>query len=304
MNLNRILERHRLVLAEAAIIESLRRSGEVDLHPRLENSLLIYQDLGRRRLSDLYRGYIDIALNAGVPILLCAPTWRANRERLSEAGVDADVNGDAVRFVKQLRDGPGDRGRKVVIGGLVGCKNDSYSPAESLPVDAAQSFHAWQIEQLAEAEPDYLLAATLPSADETLGIARAMAETGLPYLISFVIDREGKILDGNTLERAFGRIDDHCDRPPAGYMVNCSYPSFLQAHRQPESVLNRLIGFQGNASALDHSDLDGSGALQSETVSDWGERMIELNRRYGIRVLGGCCGTTGKHLEYIVTHLR
>ncbi|MFP4349138.1 MAG: homocysteine S-methyltransferase family protein [Thermodesulfobacteriota bacterium] len=304
MNLKTILERHRLVLAEAAIIESLRRSEEVDLHPRLENSLLIYQDLGRRRLSDLYRGYIDIALNAGVPILLCAPTWRANRERLAEAGVDADVNGDAVRFLKRLRDELGDRGRKVGIGGLVGCKNDSYSPAESLPTDAAHAFHAWQIEQLAAAEPDYLLAATLPAADEALGIARAMAETGLPYLVSFVIDREGKILDGNTLERAFGRIDDHCGRPPAGYMVNCSYPSFLQAHRQPASVLNRLIGFQGNASALDHSDLDGSGALQAETVSDWGERMVELNRRYGIRVLGGCCGTTGKHLAYIVTHLK
>jgi homocysteine S-methyltransferase len=304
MNLNKILERHRLVLAEAAIIEALRRAGDVKLHPRLENSLLIYEDLDRRRLSDLYQGYIDIALDAGAPILLCSPTWRANRERLTEAGVEADVNGDAMRFLKRLRDELGDRGRKVVIGGLVGCKNDSYSPAESLPMDAAHTFHAWQIEKLATAGPDYLLAATLSAVDEALGIARAMAETGLPYLISFVIDREGRILDGSTLEKGFGRIDDHCGRPPAGYMVNCSYPSFLQAHRQPKSVLDRLIGFQGNASALDHSDLDGSGTLQAETISDWGERMIALNRRYGVRILGGCCGTTGQHLEYIVHHLK
>ena len=303
MNLNTILGQHRLVLAEAAIIESLRRSGGVDLHPRLENSLLIYEDTGRRLLSNLYRGYIDIAFDAGVPILLCAPTWRANRERLAEAGVDADVNGDAVRFLKRLREGLGDRGRKVLIGGLVGCKNDSYSPAESLSGDAAQAFHARQIEQLAAAEPDYLLAATLPAVEEAIGIVRAMADTDLPYLVSFVIDREGRVLDGNPLERAFGRIDDHCGRPPFGYMINCSYPSFLQPHRQPDSVLNRLVGFQGNASALDHSDLDGAGALQAETVSDWGERMIELNRRYGIRILGGCCGTTGEHLAYIVRHL-
>ena len=27
--------------------------------------------------------------------------------------------------------------------------------------------------------------------------------------------------------------------------------------------------------------------------------MIELNEKYGIKILGGCCGTNGDHLMYI-----
>jgi methionine synthase I (cobalamin-dependent) len=28
--------------------------------------------------------------------------------------------------------------------------------------------------------------------------------------------------------------------------------------------------------------------------------MLELNKSYGIKILGGCCGTGNEHLKYIV----
>jgi len=31
--------------------------------------------------------------------------------------------------------------------------------------------------------------------------------------------------------------------------------------------------------------------------------MIDLNTRYGIKILGDCCGTDAGHLEYIVSHI-
>ena len=37
-----------------------------------------------------------------------------------------------------------------------------------------------------------------------------------------------------------------------------------------------------------------------ESVSDWGEMMLELNRVFGVKVLGGCCGTNEQHLKYLV----
>jgi S-methylmethionine-dependent homocysteine/selenocysteine methylase len=55
---------------------------------------------------------------------------------------------------------------------------------------------------------DFLLGATLPAVSEATGIAIAMAETNIPYIISFVINREGKILDGNSL-RARVKITSH-----------------------------------------------------------------------------------------------
>jgi S-methylmethionine-dependent homocysteine/selenocysteine methylase len=255
-------------------------------------------------LTGVYHDYVSIARAAGVPILICTPTWRANPERIAAAGITRDVNGDAVAFLKQLRNQWMDQPSSLFIGGLVGCKNDCYKPREGLSTAAAEAFHLVQVHQLADAGADFLLAATLPAVDEACGIARAMQTTRLPYIISFVINRRGRILDGLSLEQAFKKIDTVCNRPPLGYMINCAYPSFFRAHEQPRQVLARLIGFQANASSCDHAKLDGSELLQSDAVDDWGDRMILLNRRHGIKILGGCCGTGPAHLNYLVHRYR
>ena len=304
MDIQKILNDHNFILTEAAVIESLRRSGDVNLHPHLENALLIYEEAGSRALSKLYQDFINVARKEGVPITICTPTWRANQERISTAHITDDVNGDAVKFLKNLKDRWGSWAKNIVIGGLVGCKNDCYKPDEGLSKYAAKAFHFWQINQLAKAGVDFLIGATLPALPEATGIAQSMAEANIPYIISFVINREGRVLDGNSLEHSFREIDAVCSRPPVGYMINCAYPSFLNAHKQPQLVLSRLIGFQANASSLDHSKLDGAGTLQTDDISDWGNLMIELNKKFGVRILGGCCGTSYEHLQYIVQNLQ
>ncbi|MGR3176452.1 MAG: homocysteine S-methyltransferase family protein [Candidatus Anammoxibacter sp.] len=192
-------------------------------------------------------------------------------------------------------------GSNIFISGLIGCKNDCYKPEEALSLNEAKDFHSWQISKLANAGVDYLFAATLPCLSEAEGIALAMKATGTPYIISFVINSTGLILDGTNLDKAFTKIDSLTkDAPPLGYMINCSYPSFLKPKNQTEHVLKRLIGFQANASSKNHSELDNNTELQVNDINEWGEQMITLNKQYGIKILGGCCGTNVKHLEYIV----
>lgn len=304
MNINRIIDGNDLILTEAAVIEQLRRSKDIDLHPHLENSLLIYDETGKKALTNLYHTFIDVACEAGVPIIICTPTWRANQKRVAAVKTAKKVNSDAVKFIKQLKKGWGAWAKNILIGGLIGCRNDCYKPDEGILEIDAEVFHSWQIAELAKAGVDFILAATLPALPEAIGIARAIAKTNVPYIISFVINKEGRILDGNSLESAFRRIDSICSRPPVGYMINCSYPSFLNAHKQPRSVLSRLIGYQANASSYDHSQLDGADALHADDISEWSNLMIELNRKYGIKILGGCCGTSHKHLQYIVQNMK
>lgn len=304
MDIARTIKDYNLVLTEAAIIEALRRSGGVNLHHRLENALLIYDKIGKRALSGLYNGFISIAHRADIPIIVSTPTWRANHERVSEGDIQLDVNGDAVKYLNDLKKKWGTWANKIGIGGLVGCKNDCYRPNEGLSIIDAKAFHSWQIDRLAEAGVDYLLAATLPAVSEATGIALDMEKTNIPYIISFVINRNGYILDGTSLEKAFVKIDSTCSRPPLGYMINCAYPSSIDAESQPETVLSRLIGYQANASSLDQSDLDCAESLQADDIRDWGKRMIELNRRYDVRILGGCCGTSFEHLQYIIQNLN
>ena len=297
------IRKHNLLLTEAAVVESLRRNNEIELHPRLEHALLIYQEKGRFALEALFDRFIQTAADADTPILICTPTWRANRERIKEAGIEKNLNGDAARYLLTLREKWSERTGNIFVGGLIGCKNDCYRPDDGLDQKDAFRFHAWQVERLANEKIDFLMAATLPSVPEAVGIALAMQTSELPYIISFVINKHGRVLDGSSLEAAFGKIDTICHRPPIGYMINCAYPSFLNAPQQPEPAISRLIGIQGNASSLDHADLDGAAVLQQDSINDWGNRMVALNRDYGLKILGGCCGTNEAHLRYIVDHV-
>ncbi|KYK22166.1 hypothetical protein AYK25_07430 [Thermoplasmatales archaeon SM1-50] len=214
------------------------------------------------------------------------------------------MNEDTVDFLKQLRCTWSSWKENIAIGGMIGCKNDCYTPSEGLSLQDAYDFHSWQLNKLADGGVDFLIAESLPAVPEATGIAQAMSKTAKPYIISFVINRDGKILDGNTLESAFHEIDSACDPAPTGYMINCSYPSFLNVDKQPGSIFSRLIGFIANASSLDQSELDRATTLKADDISDWGNRMIELNKKYGVKILGGCCGTNREHLKYIVQNLN
>jgi homocysteine S-methyltransferase len=295
--MNALIEEHNLILMEAAIVERLRRSGLVKLHPSLVNAGLVYDDRGRLELEKLYQGYISIALAARVPILLTTPTWRANRERVKNARLNPNVNADCARFLFGLRAAQGPDAAMIKIGGFIGCKNDCYLPEEGLSAAEAETFHTWQLDELAQAGVDYLMAGTLPNVEEAIGIAKAMKKTGTPYVISFVIDREGLILDGTSLWDAVQRIDASTMVQPLCYMVNCSYPTFLCPERQPRALFSRLLGYQANSSSLSHSELDGATQLKAEDVARWAGEMLHLNREYGVKILGGCCGTDDAHLS-------
>jgi homocysteine S-methyltransferase len=304
MSFESVLKHERLILAEASIVESLRRSGRIKLHPKLVHSLLIYDEIGREELSNLYCACISIAVKARVPIIILTPTWRADKKKLSDAGIAKNLNRDSAEFMKKLRSSFRNWQGSIFIGGCIGPKNDCYNPVEALSLKEAYEFHSWQIERLAEAGLDFLIAETIPAVTEATGIAQAMSETELPFFISFVVNRRGRVRDGTRLEQAFGVIDSACKRPPTGYWINCSHPSFLCAGEQPATVLSRFYGIQANASSLDQTELEGAEALQVDAIPDWGRQMVELNTNYGVKILGGCCGTGPAHLQYIVDHVK
>ncbi|MEA3333146.1 MAG: homocysteine S-methyltransferase family protein [Pseudomonadota bacterium] len=303
MNLEKALSEYDFILTEAAVIETLKREAEIALHPELVNALLIYDEGGRRLIAKLINNFIALARNVDVPITITTPTWRANRERLAAVGEARNVNADAVAFINEIKTSWGAWQEKIIVGGLMSCKHDCYLPEEGLISAEAEVFHVWQSRRLSAAGVDFLLAQTLPALSEAVGMARAMAATSTPYIISFVINREGRLLDGHSLAEAIAAIDAALEKPPLGYMVNCAYPSFLQAEREPDAVISRLIGFQANASSLDHAQLNEAEKMEVDEVSDWGRRMVILNRNFGLPILGGCCGTGVEHLNYLTKHL-
>jgi len=275
---------------------------DIVLHPTLFNTPLIYDDIGSRRLRDIYGQYRRIADNAKLPILLCAPTWRVDRQRTMDGGMGLHLNRDAVQFMRDLQESWHNPSSPVFVGGLIGPKNDCYSPQEALSISEAQSYHGWQSEELTKAGVNCIVCQTIPAVSEALGLAQLLGPTNVPYLISFVINQKAEVLDNTPLEIAIATIDEKVSRPPIGYMVNCAFPSFVCADQQDPQLFKRLIGIQANASSLDHGQLDGSESLQQDSLETWGTQMLILNKMYGVKILGGCCGTDDTYLRYLVGH--
>lgn len=251
-------------------------------------------------MTELYQSFIDVAQKANVPLKLSSPSWRINKERAEKAGINNNLNKAAINLLHEIRQEQGDFASSIKIGGLLGCKNDCYLPEEALSEAEAISFHSWQIEQLLEGQPDFLQAVTLPSVMEARGIAQALSKAETPYFLSFVINRQGTVLDNTPLLDAINQIDDLVENPPLGYFINCAYPSFLCADQQPKALFERLIGYQANGSSLDHCDLEGAAELQQNSVSEWVGNMHQLHQQYGLQILGGCCGTSTEHLTQLV----
>jgi len=296
------------MLGEGAVIERLRRGG-LELDPFLVNSAFIYENEKRVALETICRQYLDIGREFGLPLLLSTPTWRASRERIDAAGyAGVDVNGDNVRFLRALLKNYGGYAEKVVICGLMSCRGNAYNPGEALAVGEALEFHSWQAEKLAAAEVDFLLASTLPAISEATGLAFALAATGKPYVISFVVRPEGTLLDGTPLKDAIAAIDASVTPRPFAYMINCTHASFarsalMQATNSSSPVRRRISGVLANTAALSPEELDNSASLVEEDPETFGNSVASLHRELGLKILGGCCGTDDRHIRSLAAQL-
>ncbi len=300
------LAARRTMLAEGSVYERLRRRPDIGFDPHLRHGGLIYDPAGRAAEAEIHRAYIDAAAAAGLPIAILSDTWRANAEAVAASPfAGRPVNGDNVAFMKDLAAASG---HEVYVGGLSGCRGDAYRPQEALEAETAYAFHRPQIRALAAAKPDFLFASTLPALSEAMGIAAAQAETGQPYLLSFVVRPEGTLLDGTPWAEAIERLDDR-KNPPVGHAVNCIHPKVLAAalavlERAAPELVERVVFYQANTSALRPEELLQATELLTEEPATLAAQMGALQRRYGIPVMGGCCGTDERHIAALAEELK
>ena len=298
------------LITEGSVIERLKREFNYPLDDALSNALMIYDEAGKSLLEKIYREYLDIAESSDLPIMLLTPTWRTNKERTKIANVDMKtINTDAFLFVDTIRKSYGNFSEKIFIGGLTGCKGDAYIPEEALSENDSYHFHKEQMQILADAGVDFLFASTLPALTEAIGIAKAMSETKIDYVISFVIRDNGKLLDGNLLTDAIRIIDESVSTPPLFYLTNCIHPdvlhrSFIDLKDDDNTLKKRLFGIQANASSKSPEELDTLENLDADSPANWALGMVDLNKKYNLKILGGCCGTDARFISSVVNLLK
>lgn len=286
---------------EGALSERLKREYGSRFDSQVAMAKLIYQPPGAAALAELWRGYIDIARRYGLPFLATTPTRRANRERARLARCPKSLFHDNVAFLRALQQ---ESGIEMYVGGLMGCCGDAYTGAGALGKTEARDIHSWQAEGLAQAGADFLYAGIMPTLPEAAGMAQAMAATGLPYMISFTIQRDGRLIDGTPIADAIAYIDDTAAVPPACYMTNCVHPrivreALLQPCNQTGAVRHRFRGVQANTSPLSYAELDGASELHTSEPDAFALELTALRNILPIQIFGGCCGTDHRHMEAV-----
>jgi len=265
---------------------------------------------GTAHLRDYYRRYIDLALEYGFGFVLESATWRASPDWGDRLGYSettlARANHRGIEMLHDLRERSRTGETPMVISGNLGPRGDGYAPDRRMTVERAADYHAWQIDALADAGADLITALTLPETNEAIGIVQASKAAGIPVVISFTVETDGLLPDGQSLGGAIEAVDQATDEGPAYYMINCAHPThFYHVLKDGGAWLPRIGGIRANASCKSHAELDDAETLDDGDPQELGRETRELmDLMPALRVLGGCCGTDHRHVEAIARACR
>ncbi len=266
---------------------------------------LLNKDEGIAALRRYYNSYVSIAKEYEAGFILEAPTWRTSSDwgnvlGYSKAELDL-ANRKAIYLLDDIRQEHETNKSKMVISGCIGPRGDGYVIDRLMTADEAQAYHAAQINTFRQTKADMVTALTMTYAEEAIGLTRAAQEAGIPVVISFTVETNGRLPSGQTLKDAIQRVDEATGNGPAYYMINCAHPThFEDALAANEKWVERIGGLRANASSLSHEELDAMETLDDGVPAEMGHQYLDLTHKLcNLNVMGGCCGTDHRHIEAI-----
>ena len=269
-----------------------------EMDPQLQVGAMVIDPAGLPVIRAVYERYVADAEAAGVPIVIGTPTFRASANFAAAAGRPGDVaamNRRAAAMQRELADAAT---ADVYVAGVLGPARDAYTPGQALGSEAARRYHSEQAMLLAEAEVDFLFAATFPAVEEAIGAGRAMTGTGLPAVVSLVLDERGDVLDGTPLATAVTRLDADVGEGLAYVSLSCIHTSVAAQALEAldDATRSRVRELKANGSPLPTTELVQLDHLAGDAPELFAARIWELHDRYGLQVIGGCCGTGSAHI--------
>ena len=292
-----------VVITDGGLETWLVFDREVDL-PAFAAYPLAADDAGRALLVEYYEYYAAIARSIESAVVLEAPTWRANPDWAATLGHDlpalAEFIDACVGVVGEVRSRwTGEQ--PFLIGGCVGPRGDGYRIDSMMDIDDAAAYHSFQIGCMEAAGADVVTALTMGYVEEAAGIALAAQAAGLPVIVSYTVETDGRLPSGMPLAEAIEATDLVTGGYPTHYMINCAHPAHF-AHLLEGSPpwVARIGGIRANASQLSHAELDEMVELDAGDPVDLAARYVELREVLpGLQVVGGCCGTDHRHVGAI-----
>ncbi|MEE1930146.1 homocysteine S-methyltransferase family protein [Streptomyces sp. TRM 70351] len=283
------------VLLEGPKGTELQRLGRPVTRPWWTSEALLH-DEGREQLRAVHGAYRE----AGAA-LVTANTFRTNVRALRRAGADEELSRTLVRrAVDDARAAAGDGAsgtRRVPVAACVTTADDCYRPDLTPPDDVLAAEHGWLVDRLAEEKADLVLAETMNTAREAVVVTDLCRRAGLPVWVSFVCREGGRLLSGEDLGEAARAV---AAAGAGAVLVNCVALADLDA------ALDALAAARPGPIGAYPNLEDRSGIEEWTPVNryvpvacppqEFADLMAGRIERYGLDIVGGCCGTTPAHV--------
>lgn len=297
-----------IFLADAGLETDLIFNHGIEIREFAAHTLLPMPQ-GRAAMSRYFEGFLSLANQQSTGFILDTVTWKAHRHWAEKLGATDDelkaANEDSVRFIAELRDRFSGNAKPIVLNAVIGPRGDAYRPETVISMDSAEQYFAQQLGWLAATEVDMVSALTFNQAGEAAGLAKAAGKAGLPAVISFTVETNGALPNGQSLADAITEVDAATGRYPAYYMVNCAHPDHFGGALLDAPWARRIRGIRANASRRSHAELDAAPELDAGNPHELGQQYRALaDRMPWLNVFGGCCGSDLRHVTEIARAIR
>jgi methionine synthase I (cobalamin-dependent)/5,10-methylenetetrahydrofolate reductase len=247
---------------------------------------------------DLIRGIHVEYLQAGAEIIE-TNTFGANSFRLSKHGcVDklAEINRRGARLAREAA-----KSFDALIAGAIGPLGIRIEPLGKIALSEAREAFREQITALNEEGVDLIVLETFGYLEELHQAILAAREVNpnLPVVAQVTIDEDGNCLDGSSPEH-YGPQLEAWGADVVG--INCSVgpAPLLDAMERVRAVTTVPLSAQPNAGMP--RPVDGRTVFLSspEYMASYAEKFVTA----GVSLVGGCCGTTPKHIHEMKGRLK
>lgn len=293
-----------LFLSDGGIETDLIFNHGIDIREFAAHTLLPSAD-GRAAMANYFREFLGLAAEQNAGFILDSQTWKAHPHWAQDLGATPDelrdANIESIQFIAGLRDEFPDN-PPIVLCGVIGPRGDAYAPEARVAAQEAQDYHAQQVAWLAETEVDMICGTTYTQSDEAIGLARCAASAGMPVVISFTVETDGRLPTGQTLGDAIHAVDDATGGAVEYFGVNCAHPDHFFDVLEESDWARRIRALRCNASRQSHAELDACEILDDGDPQELaGQYETLISSMPWLNVFGGCCGTDLRHVRHIAS---
>jgi homocysteine S-methyltransferase len=247
---------------------------------------------------DLIRGIHHEYLQAGAEIIE-TNTFGGNSFRLgrhSLADKVNDVNRAGVRIAREAA-----KSFDVWVAGSVGPLGTRIEPLGKTSFQEAREAFRQQIEVLVEGGVDLLILETFGYLEEIHQAMLAVRDVSatIPLVAQVTIDEDGNCLDGSDPQTFVSKLEEW-GADVIGCNCSVGPVAMLDAMEKVRAATSLPLAAQPNAGIPRSVDGRNIYLCSPEYMASYARKFVAA----GVRLVGGCCGTTPEHIRVMKSALR